>query len=324
MAAKTEGPRIAWALFDSIIADSEEKRHDNPWTRDTDGNYRYHPDLDTLSALLGVPVFLGSVSQSGLLAIAVDVWIAYELRRAGFDPDAVWPRATQPRVLPTPISRLVQGIKGPLRDQVVARYDHRGGDTTKSPATPASAKILGKNYVKQVDVVISDWTTGPELLISTKRMDASYSSNALNRVEESYGDAKNLRLRHPLAALGFVFALSSGIYDSNRALVPRLKDLLAKLGREDDAYHAVMLVMPDYSREPSAPAASGADLVNAIETDVRAVAAEIPRVAILLEESPTEIAPKTFFEKIIGRMLDNTPVDFHESARGLRDSAIEE
>ena len=64
-----------------------------------------------------------------------------------------------------------------------------------------TANLLGKNYVKQVDVVMSGWATGPELMVSTKRMDSSFGKNAANRVEESYGDAKNLRLRHPQAAL---------------------------------------------------------------------------------------------------------------------------
>ena len=31
-------------------------------------------------------------------------------------------------------------------------------------------------------------------MVSTKRMDSSFGKNAANRVEESYGDAKNLRL----------------------------------------------------------------------------------------------------------------------------------
>jgi hypothetical protein len=68
--------------------------------------------------------------------------------------------------------------------------------------TLASANLLGKNYVKQVDVVMYSWQTGPELMISTKRMDSSFGKNAANRVEESYSDAKNLRLRHPLVAAG--------------------------------------------------------------------------------------------------------------------------
>ena len=53
------------------------------------------------------------------------------------------------------------------------------------------------------------------MLVSTKRMDPSYGKNAPNRIEESYGDAKNLRLRHPLAALGFVFGLRSDILEKD-------------------------------------------------------------------------------------------------------------
>lgn len=321
MAGDDDGPKLAWALFDTIIAQSERDRKTNPWVADSNNEVRYRPDFQTLSVLLGVPIFLGSVSQSGLLAIAVDVWISYELRRAGFHPDAVWPRATAPRVLPRSLSLFTERIPAGLREQVVARYDHQSGNVSKSVAAPAAARILGKNYVKQVDVVISDWSTGPELLISTKRMDASYSSNALNRVEESYGDAKNLRLRHPLAALGFVFALSSGIYTKNKNLVPKLKDLLSKLGQEDDAYHAVMLVMPDYVSVVAEQPSDAIALSAQIRENVDNVIARIPVVGILLDESPHEIAPATFFEKMITRVLNNSPVDFHERARELRNTA---
>lgn len=322
MAGDDAGPTLAWALFDTIVARAERDRSSNPWMTDSKNVLRYQPDFETLSVLLGVPIFLGSVSQSGLLAIAVDVWISYELRRAGFHPDAVWPRAATPRVLPRSLSLFTERIPGALRKQVVARYDHKLGDVSKSVAAPATARILGKNYVKQVDVVISDWSTGPELLISTKRMDASYSNNALNRVEESYGDAKNLRLRHPLAALGFVFALSSGIYTKNKKLVPKLKDLLSKLGQEDDAYHAVMLVMPDYVSVVAEQPTDAVELSTEMRENIDAVIARIPVVAILHDESPEEIAPATFFEKMITRVLNNTPVDFHEPARELRNTAV--
>ena len=65
----------------------------------------------------------------------------------------------------------------------------------------SSANVLGKNYVKQVDVVMSDWDTGPQLLISTKWMDSSFGKNAANRVEESCGDAKNFRHRYRRSAV---------------------------------------------------------------------------------------------------------------------------
>ena len=93
---------------------------------------------------------------------------------------------------------------------------------------------------------MSNWVAGPELLISTKRMDSSFGKNAANRVEESYGDAKNLRLRHPLAALGFVYGLRSTIFDESPDKAEWLIDLLQKLGREDDAYHAVSLIVIEY------------------------------------------------------------------------------
>lgn len=128
--------------------------------------------------------------------------------------------------------------------------------------TSSSASILGKNYLKQVDVIMTDWMTGPELLISTKRMDSSYGKNAANRVEESYGDAKNLRLRHPLAALGFVFGLRSDILQKEPDTAEWLIDLLEKLGREDDAYHATCLVMIEHDDAVAAEADGGEDPEN--------------------------------------------------------------
>lgn len=77
-------------------------------------------------------------------------------------------------------------------------------------------------------------------------MDSSFGKNAANRVEESYGDAKNLRLRHPLAALGFVYGLCSTIFNESPDKAEWLIDLLQKLGREDDAYHAVALIIIEY------------------------------------------------------------------------------
>ncbi|MFF0952310.1 hypothetical protein ACFYE9_33265 [Rhizobium leguminosarum] len=68
-------------------------------------------------------------------------------------------------------------------------------------------------------------------------MDSSYGKNAPNRIEESYGDAKNLHLRHPLAALGFLFGLRSDILKKEPKTTEWLFDLLAKLGQEEAAEH---------------------------------------------------------------------------------------
>lgn len=77
-------------------------------------------------------------------------------------------------------------------------------------------------------------------------MDSSFGKNAANRVEESYGDAKNLALRHPLAALGFMFGIRSTAYTEERAQFDWLADLLIKLGREADAYDACSLLVPEF------------------------------------------------------------------------------
>ena len=245
---------LGWAYFDAIVA-AAPLRDVNPWrVRDETGSGgrahpAYEPDDDTLERLLGVPVHLRATSQSGVPALALDVWVAYELRRAGFHPDRVWPRASAPRVLPVEITEFVERLPRKEQAELWARIRRGQGGA-------GTANLLGKNYVKQVDVVMSSWATGPELMVSTKRMDSSFGKNAANRVEESYGDAKNLRLRHPQAALGFVYALSAVALETEPDIAAWLIDLLGKLGREEDAYDAVALVLPDLAAadEPADPA----------------------------------------------------------------------
>ncbi|MCL6508738.1 MAG: hypothetical protein K6T59_17135, partial [Bryobacteraceae bacterium] len=198
MAAKPSAKAEAWAIFDHIVSDAAPGGvHSNPWCLGSDGKLCFEPDYVTLEKLLGVPLYLKAGTQSGVPALALDVWLSYEFRRAGFDLDQVWPRPANPRILPTAVAALVKSLPADLRNKVSERITK---NTSIPNVTSSSAAILGKNYLKQVDVIITDWATGPELLVSTKRMDSSYGKNAPNRVEESYGDAKNLRLRHPLAA----------------------------------------------------------------------------------------------------------------------------
>jgi hypothetical protein len=238
----------AWAIFDRIVADAAPGgEHTNPWLR-IGNDLTYVPDFRVLRKLLGVPLYLDAPSTTGVPALALDVWLSYELRRAGFDSDAVWPRPTDPRIMPSAISNLLDAL--PQRERLLIEQRLR---RSMKGVSGSSASVLGKHYMKQVDVVMSDWDTGPELLISTKRMDSSFGKNAANRVEESYGDAKNLRLRHPLAALGFVYGLRSTILSTEPDKAEWLIDLLGKLGTEDDAYHAVALVMIDYDAEVTEP-----------------------------------------------------------------------
>jgi hypothetical protein len=338
VAVEPSAKQKAWVIFDRIVADAAPNGdHTNPWTRAVDGGLVYEPDYDTLSRLLGVPLHLRASSQSGVPALALDVWLSYEFRRAGFDPDAVWPRPDHPRILPMPVVNLLRSLPAKDHQQLLGRL-------TKSAAvagvTSASASILGKNYLKQVDVIMTDWATGPELLVSTKRMDSSYGKNAANRVEESYGDAKNLRLRHPQAALGFVFGLRSDILEKEPDTAEWLMDLLSKLGREDDAYHATCLVMIEYADAlaPAADSGEGADdplvaarlipdaEVGSASADVSAVEVEwalstLPPVTIRLDAMPPLLRPSVFLATMVDRVLQATPVNLHRDARLRRTAA---
>ncbi|WP_259606886.1 MULTISPECIES: hypothetical protein [Microbacterium] len=322
-------------LFDRIVADAAPAgEHSNPWYRDDEGTLRYGPDYETLSRLLGVPLYLGADTRTGVPALALDVWISYELRRAGFDEDAVWPRPIHPRILPAPVANLRRALRGKERVMLDARLAKKA---TVPGVTAASASILGKNYFKQVDVIMTDWATGPELLISTKRMDSSYGKNAANRVEESYGDAKNLRLRHPLAALGFVFGLRSDILEKEPETAEWLVDLLAKLGREDDAYHATCLIMIEYDDDLVVPTETGEDPENPLiaaglvedpdaeedvldvpAPDVERDLAALPPVRIRHDAMPLHLTPSRFLESMVDRVLDATPVNLHKAARQRR------
>lgn len=268
-------------------------------------------------------VLLGAKSQSGVPALALDVWVAYEFRRAGFDADRVWPRAQAPRVLPTEIRDFMEKLPKKEQASLWPRIARGIGGM-------GSANLLGKNYVKQVDVVMSAWATGPELMVSTKRMDSSFGKNAANRVEESYGDAKNLRLRYPQAALGFFYSLSAVALHTEADTAAWLIDLLIKLGREEDAYDAVALVLPDLlrSQEPpdpepedsAGPIAAGV-VVAEEESDAEGSVSKavdlraVQRVSLYREEVPPELEPGRFFGIMCRRILDNSPINFHTGAR---------
>jgi hypothetical protein len=339
VAAKSPSTKAkAWVLFDQIVdRAAPHGEHSNPWVKGSDGKLRFEPDYHTLEKLLGVPLYLKAETQSGVPALALDVWVSYELRRAGFDSDEVWPRAVHPRILPAPVAALLKslprdkGVRASVMNYVNNQSSIRG-------VTSSSASILGKNYLKQVDVIITDWATGPELLISTKRMDSSYGKNAPNRVEESYGDAKNLRLRHPLAALDFVFGLRSDILQKEPAVAEWLFDLLTKLGLEDDAYHATCLVLMKYA-DSVAIANPGEEVPTAgvpepgteadeddevpepepdalLDREIR----QLPSVTVLREETPEELAPGRFLAAMIIRVLSATPVNMHKEARRRRAS----
>lgn len=290
-----------WDEFDRLVA--LHSTDDSPW-EEAGSARRYVPEFALLESLLEVPIRLGLKTTTGMPAKAVDVWLAHELRRAGFERDEVWPRATAPRVLPREVA-LLRGAAGmrKLSTQLFDRIDRRlvGGGITG-----ADAKILGKAYEKQVDVVIAQWARGPEVMISTKRMDSSFGNNALNRIEESYGDAKNLRGRHPLAATGFVMVIRSTAFGPKRDIVLRLMDLVGKLAKEPDSYDATCVVVVEWQDLDS-----GAVVLEELE-DGKALDV---KVIVRHDLVPEPLRADRFLATIIDAVLERTPIDLHEPVR---------
>jgi hypothetical protein len=133
--------------------------------------FTYEPDYRLLGELLTVPVRANALSVSGIFAKGIDSWIAHELRRAGFGADEVWPRPQRPRVLPRDIAILLEKLPAEQRADLAARIERI------SAVAPVDAHILGRAYVKQVDVCISRWDRGPEILVSTKAQLSSFRKN---------------------------------------------------------------------------------------------------------------------------------------------------
>lgn len=157
---------------------------------------------------------------------------------------------------------------------------------------------------------MSHWSTGPELMISTKRMDSSFGKNAPNRIEEAYGDAKNLRLRHPLAAIGFFFGIRSTVFSQAPMTAEWIVDLMQKLSREDDAYGATCLLPMEYSEYEG-----GADHDDAGDQPVEAVLEHLPAVTVREDLVPENVRTSVFLGRMIQQVLSATPVTHHVTVR---------
>jgi len=267
----------------------------NPWD---DGEYV--PDWDVLTKLLSIPIEAGKAEsqQSGAAAKAFDSWIAHELRRAGFPEDAVWPRTREPRVLPADLRPLEGTIDelSTLLDEFEKEHGSRLGPPALRRAIKRlpkelpgshSASILGRFYSKQVDVVVSAWQHGPDVLISTKTMFSSFQKNKNNRYEEALGEAPNLRDRYPLAAMGFAFLVRNSIYKEQGAF-ELLRDLLARLRRPHGPFDATMLLVGEW----------GDDLKLGE-----------------LEQPAEDLSAPRFFEDLLEAAMTNTPADVHRDVR---------
>lgn len=223
----------------------------------------------------------GDRAQSGSLAKALDMWIAEQLRRAGFDADAVWPRLAKPRVLDPSVIRFIGSLDAATAEACCEALPKFAS---------ANANVLGSTYCKQVDVGLSSWMTGPEILISTKTMGSAFGKNLANRFEEAYGDAKNLKGRHPLASLGFFFLVNAAIVDEPRNF-SKAVTMLQKLRMENDAYDATCLLLVDWHED-------GRRCVSPLN-----------------ERVPRELSTPRFFREIIELTLMRGAPESHEAVR---------
>lgn len=247
-------------------------------------------EIPLLEALLTRSVRDGDSTQSGGLAKALDMWVAEELRAAGFDGQAVWPRLSKPRVLDPAVLRFIGSLDPCTVEACRAALPAFAG---------SAANVLGSTYTKQIDVGLSSWMTGPEILVSTKTMGSSFGKNLSNRFEEAYGDAKNLKGRHPMATLGFFFLVNAAIADEPR-IFAKAVTMLEKLRMESDAYDATCLLLVDWD-------ASGNVAVSAEN-----------------ERLPESLSAPAFFSDIVALTLLRAAPDSHEAARMKRAGLLPE
>lgn len=138
-----------------------------------------------------------------------------------------------------------------------------------------------------------------------------------------------------MAALGFVFGLRSTAFETEPATARWIVDLLQKLGREDDAYDAVCLLVLEYGGEPIEVAAEELDALadagvvadeEVLEDDVpldevERVLQNLPTVRVRSELAPEALSPDYFMKVVVDRVLDVTPITLVEGVvcgRGSR------
>lgn len=264
-----------------ILAYWEERESDSVSRVYWDEGGEPRLELALLERLLSKSAADCDTVRSGGLAKALDMWIAEELRAAGFDSEAVWPRLHAPRVLDPSVLRFVGTLNATAAEaccKALPRY------------VSSNANVLGSAYRKQVDVGLSSWMTGPEILISTKTMGSSFGKNLANRFEEAYGDAKNLKGRHPLATLGFFFLVNADIVDEANSYAKAIS-MLEKLQMEVDAYDVVCLMLADFGQLGSVRISESNKLV------------------------PKHLSAGHFFSEVVSLTLLRASLDSHELAR---------
>ena len=268
------GADKTYTPFDSLIAG----RPLTPVPWQSDGTFQ--PDYELLEQLLAVPLDTGS----GAVPTALDVWVAQELRRAGFEEDVVWPRRVAPRVLSRDLVLVERALAGSLPPKL------------KNPLKGSvEARVLGEFYEKQIDVLMAHWDRGAELMVSTKTQLGSYGKNLHNRFEEYVGDIRNLRGRFPMASMGVLHLVHSNI-DGESGAWDFTVDMMRKLQLEPQGYDTTCVLLAHWE------GGSGP-------------------VQLRLDRTPEDLSATKFFSKLIHALLDRTPITVHPKARGMMPGA---
>jgi hypothetical protein len=284
----------SFAQFDELLRERQAQNL-SPWS--TGG---FVPDLDLFRELLTIPIAQGEVQESGRPAKALDAWIAHELRRAGFPPDSVWPRPRRPRVLAEGLDRLEASVERLGQQLTVAEAgksrlrppELRRAIRDVEAAVPGTheAYILGDFYAKQIDVGMSSWQRGPDLLISTKTMFSAYRKNLKNRHEEAVGEVSSLRRRHPMAAMGYAYLVRRNIFDEEGAYAI-LYDILTRLRRPSETFDATMLLVADWDETTGSPTVTSID------------------------EPAADLTASIFFTGLIDAVTSRSPISEHQTVR---------
>jgi hypothetical protein len=255
----------------------------------------YHFDRELLQDLIAVQLKAAGdgAANTGALAIAVDVWIATEFRRAGIEAGAVWPRTERPRILSQAFASAAARFKY-ARDSSVREIQEATVDQLAELSGQSSTNILGGFFAKEIDVVIAEFDRGLELAVSTKTMTNSFGKNITNRFEEASGDLLNIRRRYPMATFGYVYLVTSNVFDEPHGW-ERIKDMCRKLkslapGDDRGSYDASCLIVLDSTGNE-------------------------PR--LVEDEMPDDLHPNVFFECMLESLFARSPVSEHEHAREL-------
>lgn len=280
--------------------DDSYSRFDGAGTRAVESPWQgatFLPDLPRLEAMMSrcvTPDATWVGQTAGAIGKGLDLWIADELRRAGYEPDAVWPRADRPRVLPASSGRLLRRLPKSIRTASGERMlTAPFAEKVRELAGQSTMAVQGEFFPKQVDVLVADWDRGVELMVSTKSMTGSYGNNITNRWEEFVGDLRNIRGRFPLATLGAFYLSDIGLVGEKDNFA-RLQEMLRRLRNKTEsgaAYDATGLVLAN---------ASGAG-----------------KAELRMDQVPDDLRPGRFFEDLIRTAFERLPNSERAAARRM-------